>query len=442
VIGRRQFLSLVGGGLAGATISTRTHGGPPPPPLRLVLIMQNNGTQQSHFWPRVGFNSPILEPLLSIPDVARRTTVVRGVRIPVDASGTNGNEHDMGFARMFTGHKLMSIAGEPWGAAPSVDQIVARAWDVNSLALAVHASEVEPYPKPGFNHRRSFCYVAPGMHKIPTTNPLDAYARFFATSSMPPDALAAQLARRKSVLDANAADLRAMQARLGTVEKDKLDAHATAIRQLESQIALSLQSGQCRAPAMPLDYRKRPELLVSTDEAIPVLVDTMVDLLSATIGCGIARIGTLQLGFGGGKWKFAWAGNSGDHMHERAHHDTSDEGTTPENTAALVAANRYYANVVARLVTRLAETPESDGSRALDHTLVVWANEFGRGDHSMENVPIVLIGGPLAGSTGRGKLVDVGEQPFQRLGCTILRSMGLAAEGFGDLPSCGALLGI
>ncbi|HEY2367889.1 MAG TPA: hypothetical protein VGH87_15935, partial [Polyangiaceae bacterium] len=62
--------------------------------------------------------------------------------------------------------------------------------------------------------------------------------------------------------------------------------------------------------------------------------------------------------------------------------------------------------------------------------------------HSLENIPVVLVGGQLAGATSRGKLVDGGTQPFQRLGCTILRSMGIQVSGFGDSPSCGPILGL
>ncbi len=444
MIGRRHFLSLLGGALAGTTFATATRGGPQPALKRLILIMQNNGTQQASFWPRAGFTSPILEPLLSVHEIAKRTTVVRGLRMSNDAAGTSGNEHDIGFARMFTGKRLMSVAGEPWGAGPSVDQIVANAWDVDSLALAVHASAAEPFPKPGFSHRRSFSYVGPAMHKIPTLNPFDAYARYFATKSTTPEQLKARLARRRSVLDVNAAELRDLQARLGGTERAKLDAHATSIRQLEKQIMLSLENPSCGAMTVPFDYRAKPELLASSDEAIPTLVDTMVDLLATTIGCGIARVGSLQLGYGGGRWKFGWLGNTGENIHDKAHRDTSDEGSSSDNTAMLVAANRYYASVVARLASKLAATPELDGTNALDHTLIVWANEFGRGDHNLNNIPLVLVGGPLEDATGRGKLVDVGPQTFERLGCTILRSMGLRAETFGDLSErdCGPLQGL
>jgi len=81
-----------------------------PPLKRLVLFMQNNGTQQANFWPTVNFTSPILEPLLGNPRIAQRTNVIKGVFVPRDPNGTDGNEHDMGFARMFTGARLFSMA--------------------------------------------------------------------------------------------------------------------------------------------------------------------------------------------------------------------------------------------------------------------------------------------------------------------------------------------
>jgi hypothetical protein len=443
-IGRRNFGSLLGGMLASLTIARRTQGDASPPP-RLILVMQNNGTQQANFWPTGsplrGFTSPILEPLLSNPFIAARTTVVRGLEMQHDRFGTSGNDHDIGFNRLFCGAPLISVAGEPWGGGPSVDQVVARKWDTDSLALAVLASQFEPYPKPGFANRRSFSYIAPGVQKIPTLNPFDAYARFFATTSTSAEA-AAQLARRKSALDVAAGDLRELRARASSAARDKLDAHETSIRQLEGSLQTLMKMPQCTPPQIPFDYRARPELLVSSDEAIPALVDAMVDVLATTMGCGLARVATLQLGYGGGKWMFGWEGINMNMHDDLAHKDTSDQGSSPDVTAKLVTINRWYASVVARLAGALAATPESDGSTALDHTLIVWGNELARGDHSLTNLPVVLVGGKLADATKRGKLVDVGPQPFQRLGCTILRSMGMPADGFGDTPTCGPILGL
>jgi hypothetical protein len=69
--------------------------------------------------------------------------VVRAGEKDNDANGTNGNQHDMGFARLFTGAKLISRGGQPWGGSASVDQLLAQAWKVDSLTLAVLASQSE-----------------------------------------------------------------------------------------------------------------------------------------------------------------------------------------------------------------------------------------------------------------------------------------------------------
>src|SRR5262249_26256672 len=155
--------------------------------------------------------------------------------------------------------------------------------------------------------------------------------------------------------------------------------------------------------------------------------------------CDVTRVVTLQLGYAGAKWLFAWEGVNTNH-HDLAHQDVSDAGVKPDVTAKLVTVNRWVATQVATLARRLAAIPEGDGS-LLDHTLIVWGNELARGDHRLENIPVAFIGS-AGGAIAPGLLVDQGPQPFQRVGTTILRAMGLDAPGFGDAPDCGPLPGV
>ena len=73
---------------------------------------------------------------------------------------------------------------------------------------------------------------------------------------------------------------------------------------------------------------------------------------------------------------------------------------------------------------------------------MVWANEEGRGDHDLENVPVVLLGLVGRGIPAGGRLIDQGKQPFNRLGCTVLNLMDHPAAGFGDRGDCGSFAGL
>jgi hypothetical protein len=437
------FLSPLGRAFAAA--------GGGPPPKRLVLLMQNNGTQQGNFWPDDKLSSPILDALFTDTAGAdnglrNKVTIVKGMSIPFDANGTNANQHDMGFARLYTGERLISKAGGPWGGGPSVDQIVAADWNTDSLALAVLASQYEPYPKPGFEHRRSFVYLGPAELKYPLVDPLRVYLKLFGSGQSGGD-VRQRLLRRQSVLDAVTGNLTEAASRLGADDGRKLDYHLTAVREVEQRLGATLASGNqvcALTPARPTDFLAAdPEAETTIETYIPDLLDTMIDLGVVALACGLTRIVTLQLGYAGGAWGFAWEGINIQFHEYVAHRDTSDAGSTLENTARCVTANRYYASRIARLATGLDAVADAEGT-LLDNTLVVWGNEQGRGDHSQVNVPVVMLGltGPGQGLPAGGRVIDAGEQVMNRLGCTILNLLDHPAAGFGDVPDCGVFAGL
>jgi hypothetical protein len=193
---------------------------------------------------------------------------------------------------------------------------------------------------------------------------------------------------------------------------------------------------------VPKDYLAMdPYAELNEDTYITSLVDNMIDLAVAALKCGVTRIATLQLGYGGGKWRFGWQAINMNCHDDVAHLDTSDAGSSDANTHRVVLMNQYYAGRVAKLATELDGVAEGGGT-LLDDSLVVWANEQGRGDHSQQNVPIVLVGRAGGALPTGGRLIDAGPQPFNRLGCTLLNAFGQTAAGFGDLPMCGSFVGL
>ena len=84
-------------------------------PMRLVLLMQANGVSQQRFWPDASGSSPILDPILSDPRLKARTTVVKGL---FNHSGGAENQHDQGFAGLWTGRPSTGTFFDPWGRGP------------------------------------------------------------------------------------------------------------------------------------------------------------------------------------------------------------------------------------------------------------------------------------------------------------------------------------
>jgi hypothetical protein len=427
------------------------------PPKRLVIFMQNNGTKRCNFWPQppspgAGVypiaDTPILTSLFTNDGMTdnglkAKANLIRGLQVTNDVSNT-GNQHDFGFARMFTGAKLAPTPdGAPWGGSISVDQILARDWNVRSLTTAVYASEIEAHPKTGFDHRASFSYVAAQQLKLPTIDPITAYANTFPQAG---PGVQQRLALRKSVLDSVTGDLQEIAGRLGADDGKKLDYHLTAVRDAENKLSDLLKGSAACAwdPGAPRDFNGLPPGLTNNElnleTYVPDMMDAFVTLIGAALKCGLTRVASLQLGYGGGNWAFAWRG-MGLNNHEAAHHDTSDDvGTTPDaitNTARVTTINQFYADVVRRLAVDLDSAPEGAGTM-LDNTLIVWGNEFGRGDHQTTDVPNVFIGLVGNGIKSGGNVHDLAaargaQQPHTLLGYHMLNALGHATAGFGDI---------
>jgi hypothetical protein len=430
---------------------------------RLVIFMQNNGTKRCNFWPAPPAggaatypitNTPILSTLFTQADgktdngLKAKTNVIRGLQVTNSVS-TNGNQHDIGFARMFTGAQLMPTPdGAPWGGAPSIDQVLAKEWNVQSLTTAVYSSEVEDHPKKGFDHRASFSYVAPQKLNAPVIDPLTAYLNTFPQTGNS-NALQ-RLALRKSVLDSVSGDLQELAGRLGPDDGRKLDFHLTAVRDAETRLSNLLNNhGSCPFPvAAPRDFRSLPPGLANNEldieTYVPDMLDAMVTLMGAALKCGLTRVASLQMGYGGGKWRWAWRNININHHDDIAHHDTFDDVGTPgaqqTTTAQVTAINQYYASLVGKLAMDLEASPDGTGhGTVLDNTLIVWASEMGRGDHQLTDIPVVMVGLVGNGISKGGRVLDVAaahggqQQPHNILGYHALNALGHTTAGFGDI---------
>ncbi|MDQ2645481.1 MAG: DUF1552 domain-containing protein [Myxococcota bacterium] len=403
---------------------------------RLLILMQPNGTEQLAFWPDpITGTSPILEPLFANDAIKQKTALVRGIKLMTTGPG---NQHDLGFTGLWTGVNPVGRSEACFAGGPSIDQILKRELGPRrffpTLNVGVLAAEV-----PAKNaHRTSFSYLD-ARQPIPTqTDPRQLFANLFPEPGVSDQtaALQTRMAMRKSVLDYVARDLSDLERRLGPTERKKLDAHATALREYEQRLSLASAGpgAACARPDAP-----DAELDPHHEDSVPLLTELMSDLVVAALSCNLTQIVTYQLGYCGVQWRCRWLGIDKDTHDEIAHHSND---ANPETHEAMTKISHWYAEQVARIANGLDNAPDAnDNGTVLDNSLVVWANENATGFHSLDPLPVALIG-RAGGRLTKSGLIDQGEQPHYRLGTTILNLMGVQASGFGDAPDCGSLSGV
>jgi hypothetical protein len=122
---------------------------------------------------------------------------------------------------------------------------------------------------------------------------------------------------------------------------------------------------------------------------------------------------------------------------EEGHHSLShDPDSNQASQDKLKKINTWFAGEVAHLAKRLSETPEPAGEGSmLDHTLIVWINELGKGNsHALDNIPIVMVGGAAGFKMGRS--VKLEKAAHNRLWMTVAHAMGHEIPAFGKAELC------
>jgi hypothetical protein len=122
---------------------------------------------------------------------------------------------------------------------------------------------------------------------------------------------------------------------------------------------------------------------------------------------------------------------------QEGHHSLSHEpDTNPDSYAKLKKINTWFCGELVYLAKRLAEAPEPAGEGSmLDHTLIVWTNELGKGNtHTLDNIPCVMVGACPGFKMGRTLKLD--KVPHNRLWMALAKVMGHELPTFGKPDLC------
>ena len=267
------------------------------------------------------------------------------------------------------------------------------------------------------------------MPLVPVQDPLAAFARVFGTlgdRALDHASLARLRARKQSVLDFTRADARRLQARLGAGERERLERHLHAIREVEQVVHRAVVSRDLA----PLGARVRGVDAVRRDEAHAEIGRAHLDIARVAFQCDLTRVAS-----------FTWG--SMETNLSRSIPGTLDLGYHPMSHYAgdaaidrdLALIHRWYNVQLADYLRTLRDTPDLDGRSLLHNTLVVVWSEMQSGIHTFDNLPIQLFGG-AGGRLEGGRLLRYQGYGTNDLWLAIASALGHDLEVFGDRERC------
>ncbi|MFT3921582.1 MAG: DUF1552 domain-containing protein [Myxococcales bacterium] len=425
MLSRRQLLGALGASaFAAPWLPLLNVSGQEEAPRRLVLFFTPHGTVWDQFRPtgtETDFKlSRILQPLAAHQ---RKIVVLDGLGVRDDGPGA---PHTKGPALLYTASPLLddgAFVREDcsggctfgWNSAASMDQILAKGME-----------GITPYKSLEFGVRSGggfpgahISYAGPKTPMPPRQDPVAAFNELFANLNLPEGEAARLRRRREAMMKVVGAELSAIEARVPSADRLKVQAHRSALSDLQTQLFRPVPA--CTLPAKP-NVADRPS---DAADSVPWILDRQTELLVAALRCDLTRIASLQLRVGendGYPYRFVGV--------DVEHHGISHE-TTVESLEKLATIYTWYADRFAHLLDLLDSVPEGDGTM-LDNTLVIWGSEIGTGyTHDFGNVPFVVAGGGAHGvQTGRYLKVPKGTY-HNRLLVSAMRFMGSNVDTFG-----------
>jgi hypothetical protein len=394
-------------------------------------VYMPHGMARELWVPQANFNITYPDSVLSPFDDAQTF----GQSFKSQIVALQGLDHTAGILSSTTGHdasRVILTGSGTNGTNASIDQFLAveqglgQTLPLASLVLGVGN------PDPALDWCISYAKGGTALPKL--TNPTDTFTQAFSQWIVGTDPAALARAERerklgKSLLDYWSQDLAELAARVPQAEKDKLDQHATALRELEKRI--SGQTVDCPLPAQP-DATAFPAVgsYQGGEPYFDTITNLQIDMMVQALACDVTHFSTLFLA-DLSRTHFDPALPEDVHTdvaHRYAASDANGVGGVPASWSLLAHQHRYVYGKIARILQRLAE------ASLLDQTVLVAMSDMGDpAKHSSRQIPALLAGG-WGGALRGGQHIDLGAAgtPSNRLLVSIQQAFGVESDTYGQ----------
>lgn len=298
------------------------------------------------------------------------------------------------------------------GVAPragiTLDQVVAAKlgqdtrFDSIQLATEVEGGEGACDRTYGATYAKTISFQSPSRPLMMEYDPGRVFRRLVGQHEHESATGRPSYIKRTSVLDLVRQDTSDLSRRLGPRDRAVLGDYLESVRALERRV---------HSPVPP---------------AFNEHVELMFDLMALAYQANLTRVGTFMMAAEVSNQSYDFIGVD-DSFHALSHH-----GNSPRKLERLAKVQTYNTAMFAKFVSRLAATPDGDGS-LLDHSLIVYGSNMSNSNlHDHSNLPVALLGGACGKLTG-GRHVRCPEHtPLANLHVALLNKAGVPTTTFGD----------
>lgn len=363
-----------------------------------------------------------------LKDYYSKMMLVRGVSY---AFPGNGCGHSGGGNQCLTAAKVSvdPSGNKSLGMGESIDNRIARELSPGVEPLTLYAGRMSGYINEVLSYR------GPKDLRAAERNPINAYKRLFGL----PDAGAAASERkalmRKSVNDVVRAQMKTLLAKpqLSTGDRERLDLHFSAIRDLEVMISAKLPDTEITAMEKMSPNAANPDYIVD-------IARMQASIIALAAASGMCRAATLQIGDGNDGTEFTIGGVRYPRFHQISHRIFSDGSAgdpIPDAVGKHHQIDRLHLQMFKVLLDKLSAYKLPTGGTVLDLGCAILTNDLATGPpHSYSNLPYVIVGG-LGGYLKQGEYVDAGKVYNNKIWNTIGAGVGCKNSAGGPMDDFG-----
>lgn len=367
-----------------------------------------------------------------------------------------------------------------WGPTDSIDQTIARAIAGSVRFPSLQFGVFSDHGPSEIDQRRiSFAGSVP---QPPINDPGAMFKRLFPDAPVPatpppapaggapaaPPAAAPPSSgadRRRSMLDLLEHEIAALQRVAGTHERQKLDQHLSALRDLERQIpgatggaagtpaggggsiavAPPMAAAGCAPPTQAAGVTTNNNPNGNADSSLPAaqnvaasmdvprILQLQLDLLYQSLVCDLTRVATFQLMQSAqASLQYPWLGIPD--VHHSLEHGQHEDNAKLNTGDRLEKVQTWVMEQMGGFIKRLKATPEGGGTM-LDNTLVFVVTELGDGGAHSHNPFLAFTAGRAGGRVTPGRTMDL-KTSLNNLLLGLLATFGVNQAKIGDADLC------